>query len=505
MPLNSIRDKSSGYYIAMYSAHASIVEKIIGSHGKVTRLLVDAGGFKIPKGSCESNYQKVFFSENRKTLHAKVIYLDKPRVLSIWTGNLRKQTLQKQCNIVAKHRISEAEGQKVVRWFRKRDGSHLMVEVNNSNVRVYPWGHAIWDKFCEMMESVAKKEQELSLYAFAPWGSSNFIHQVTKLQCLQQKLKKLNLYTRYCSAENPLWIDARPTSKFPADIEGFIQKENADFPHYKAVFLTKGHGKAEKILLAYVGSANLTKAAFFEKKNIEVAMFFQNIRKGHQIEKLFRTISKTSGNQRNWAIRAVRRQEDVDESRESEATPEDTDNFEIRYLSKKLSRRLVIKKWQNRLESAYLTDKQPITFSDCGCNLSIRVTRIAHGFFELLITDKAKKLEFEIFIARAKDTPLLSPNDVSKLLERLRDIDTTTAGTSGRTKNCGADSESKPRNDYNNMRFPIADYFTSSNRRKLIARKTEIIHELEKVHLEGKDQVLVSIWKNILERLGHKI
>ena len=48
MHLNKIINQRSGYHIAMYSAHASIVENIIGNMGKVAKLLVDAGGLKAP-------------------------------------------------------------------------------------------------------------------------------------------------------------------------------------------------------------------------------------------------------------------------------------------------------------------------------------------------------------------------------------------------------------------------------------------------------------------------
>jgi len=91
MHLNKIINQRSGYHIAMYSAHASIVENIIGNMGKVAKLLVDAGGLKAPKGSFTDrkifdNYEPI----TTRTLHAKVIYLDKPGIYATTPGHSKR-------------------------------------------------------------------------------------------------------------------------------------------------------------------------------------------------------------------------------------------------------------------------------------------------------------------------------------------------------------------------------------------------------------------------------
>ena len=136
MHLNKIINQRSGYHIAMYSAHASIVENIIGNMGKVAKLLVDAGGLKAPKGSFTDrkifdNYEPI----TTRTLHAKVIYLDKPRILSLWTGNLRHNTWAQQANITITRQISKKHASQVLRWFNScKDGKHLIVSVENAEV-----------------------------------------------------------------------------------------------------------------------------------------------------------------------------------------------------------------------------------------------------------------------------------------------------------------------------------------------------------------------------------
>ena len=120
MPIKKLINKNSNYYIAMYSAHASIIENLIGKRGTVKKLIVDAGGLKVPRGSCKNKtIFKYYLPETKKTLHAKIIYLDKPGTISLWTGNLRSQTLKSQENIVITKKVFAKSGQVIKKWFNQ--------------------------------------------------------------------------------------------------------------------------------------------------------------------------------------------------------------------------------------------------------------------------------------------------------------------------------------------------------------------------------------------------
>lgn len=489
MPLNKIINQRSGYHIAMYSAHASIVESIIGNRGKVAKLLVDAGGLKAPKGSFTDrkifdNYEPI----TSRTLHAKVIYLDKPRILSLWTGNLRHNIWAQQANIAITRKISKGHASQVLRWFNScKNGKHLIVSIDNGEVRdIAGTSNNIWSVFKSKCAKLAKREEPLSLYAFSPWGSHAFVREITRL-IGSKNLRQVNLYTRPASERHPLWIDA--TAKTTEELNRFTGKADSSspFPHYKAVFLTEGKKSSERVVFAYIGSANLTEAAIFKRINIEFGAFFSGIRKNSDVEKIFHDIKKRS----NWEVREdpdtakIKR----DESDDVEEDGENTDNFQIRRIAKKLCIKLALRKWQHALESAY-TDTKPVKVLGC----SVKVISILDGLFYLDV--RFGHLFFDLSIKRDKRDPVLSGKDIEEHLVKLLLSKSDGNGWGGGGKKGQSENPAKKR--YFNLKFPMRDCLSD---KALLKEKAVILKRLKSTTLSPEARTLVDMWEPIVSHL----
>ena len=480
----------------MYSAHASIIENLIGKNGVLKKLLIDAGGLKAPKGSYSdkaifNNYSPV----TNKTLHAKIIYLDKLKTLSLWTGNLRKQTLNKQENIVITKKISDKNCLQVKKWFTASEQKeHLIINITNSSIsKVSCTKNKIWSSFKNSLENEQVQDNdELSLYAFSPWGSGEFVKKTVKQ--LGKKLNKISLFTRPASEKAPLWIDTEiEREKEDLGIERYVKQNNAPFPHYKCVFITQKDGKKEKLIWAYVGSANLTKAALFKKSNIEFAVFFDKIRSGSEIDIIFNEIKKKA----SWKLRDVKsKKSSIDESEQEYGEDDDSqDNFEIRRISKVLCKELKTIKWQRKLESGYRNEEQ-IKLNKC----SIKVMAVLDGIFDLYVGHKEKKLNFPLSIRRNNKGDIYSSNDaielLDKLLEKSYSCTRVNKGNSRKidTKNGTAIKSSR------NMRFPMADFILNKD---FLTEKMKITRKLSAAYeqLTNEDKKIVDMWKQILEEL----
>lgn len=163
MPANNIINQKSGYFISMYSAHASIVENLIGKNGKIVKLLIDAGGLKAPKGSYSNKAMFNNYSpETNRTLHAKIIYLDKLKTLSLWTGNLRKHTLTDQENIIITKTLSKENSKVVKSWFYDSPKKeHLIINIVQDKIRKVVCSKSIWNSFKANLEKLT--DDKLSL------------------------------------------------------------------------------------------------------------------------------------------------------------------------------------------------------------------------------------------------------------------------------------------------------------------------------------------------------
>ena len=329
----------------------------------------------------------------------------------------------------------------------------------------------IWSVFKSKCAKLPKHKEPLSLYAFSPWGSHTFVREITRLVG-SKNLRRINLYTRPASARHPLWIDAT------AD----ICEDNA-----LARFLTEGKKSSERVVFAYIGSANLTEAAIFKQTNIEFGVFFSRIRKNSDVEKIFHDLKSRS----NWEVR-----EDpditktkLDESDEVEEDGENTDNFQIRRIAKKLCVKLALKKWQQTLESAYRDTK---LVKVLGC--SVKVISILDGLFYLDV--RFGQLFFDLSIKRDKRDPVLSSKDIEDHLVKLLLSKSDGNGWGGGGKK--GQSEDPPKRRYFNLKFPMRDCLTDKT---LLKEKAVILKRLKNTTLSPEARTLVDMWEPIVNHL----
>lgn len=494
MPADKLINQKDDYYIAMYSAHASIIENLIGEKGTIKKLLVDAGGLRAPKGSYKD---KAIFDnylpETKKTLHAKIIYLDQKKILSLWTGNLRKQTLRDQENIIVTHKIADKDGRKVKEWFDTpgQKGHLIICSSSNKTSEVYSSSNTIWDSFKKSLNKLkCGVGDELSLYAFSPWGSGQFVKNVTEV-LKGKNLIKLSLYTRNESNENPIWIDTNIKNTNGLTIERYTKKSNTPFPHYKCVFITKKVGRKEKIIWGYIGSANLTKAAFFDNTNIEFAIFIDDIQSGVELECIFKKIRNSS----SWEKRLTELKELslMDESKEEFSNEdENIDNFRIRKHSNELCIELAKIKSQSELEKSYKMDKQYAL--QIGNNLyTISVLAANCGMFDLKI--KCKDLSFSLSIKRTNDDEVHSDKDIECLLD---DLFTISDFPGGGTKSIQVEQGTGVKKSFRNIRFPMDKFILN---KELLSEKREILNKLkpELDRLSEDNKAMVKMWSQIIE------
>lgn len=492
MPVNKLINRNDRYYIAMYSAHASILENLIGKRGIIEKLLVDAGGLKAPKGSYKS---KAIFDGytpvTNKTLHAKVIYLDKLKTLSLWTGNLREQTLNRQANIVITKKISDRHGNATRKWFDSASQKeHLIVNISQNKVCKVGFSKTIWSSFKANLEKVT--DSSLSLYAFSPWGSSKFVHEAAAH--LGDKLINISLYTRAASKEENLWIDTKIDDQYgDLRILRYIRKDVSSFPHYKCVFITQKDGKKEKLIWAYVGSANLTEAAFFKRSNVEFAVFFDKIRSGSEISRIFNELKRPI----NWEVR-IHGKHKVglrDESnQEFDEEMDVQDNFEIRRLSKYLCEELKKKKMQTKLEDSYRKGK-PLRINKC----IIEVVGVLEGMFDLHV--RCNPYSFSLPIKRLNNGQIYSEGNGKQLMcDLLERPSAVSQGNNVKSQNGTETTGARYDNLFRNIRFPMEHVILD---KKFFAKKQAIIRQLSccRESLSEVDRHLVGMWKQILNQM----
>lgn len=495
MPVDNIINKNSDYYIAMYSAHASIIENLIGENGRLRNLRVDGGGLKAPKGSYKDrSIFDNYLPEIKKTLHAKIIYLDRPKILSLWTGNLRKNTLYDQENIIVTQRLTHRTGSTVKRWFAKHNqNKHLIVHVlKNGTTKVHRSGDSIWENCQYSLDNLEfNSEDKLSLYAFSPWGSGHFVKNIAKKMKVKN-LTKLCLYTRQESIENSIWIDTNIEKNNDLSIERYTKKANTSFPHYKCIFITKKTGRKEKIVWFYIGSANLTKAAFFEKKNIECAIIFEKPDK--RLSKIFTKIK----NNNNWEERNPRKskQKDINDSEDMEFQEEydDHDNFLIRKHSKLLCYELKQKKAQSALETFYTQCRQyPLIIKNYKYKISI--SSIHANMFDLIID--VGGYSFPLSIKRINSDVIHSQKDINQLMEDLLMRPKISFGKNNNNKLKGSTNIG---NISRNVRFPMFDFLSDkiflNKKRNILDKLKPEINRLS----DSNDKNIINIWSQIIEQ-----
>lgn len=271
--------KDIKYWIASYSVHAQILDNILSaSNGKVHKLWVNAGGLRAPRMRYENSgmLKNTCFSE--KTLHAKVVLREFEKKLPeiwLWTGNFRKATFESQ-NILFSFPIHN-DLEKLKKWYSNPSNSILFYSNGKtiSKIDIAKEEKCLWDYFVDSMKRCVKKNVEYKLHAIAPWGSTKFVKEVLGLDFQADAY----FYTRGEEPIVDLWVES-------ADYGHAFVPRKKWFPHLKCMFLTMNG----KIVWSYIGSANFTCAAMFNKgkfANVEHALFYEGESANRQNQELF--------------------------------------------------------------------------------------------------------------------------------------------------------------------------------------------------------------------------
>lgn len=495
-----IIDQADDYYIATYSAHASIIENIIGQKGNPRFIAVDGGGLvahfgTYGRGGLFRNYSPV----RNKTLHAKAIFLSSKCKLWLSTGNLRKHSRTNEINVQFVTDIPESLRLSVENWFKRgiQTGNHLIVDLDKDRVnKICSSSDNMWTHLQQRIKKL--QGSAFNVYAFSPWGSSQFIKELKLL--LGPKLKRFNIFTRHTTDNESCWAD----SNYAVSSESsgvYMIKKGKPFPHLKCLFITASEtASSEKLVFCYIGSANLTKTALFTRNNIEHACFFKNPSSSGPARKLFMQLTRS----RIWESRPhiIKKGIKTEDPDFGECDFYDSDNFEERAFKKKLLTLFNQPKRQRWLLQIYQNGnfnrlKQP------ACE--VRVDKISQDFFHLEARRNTKELLF-IDVSRIdRKPPPMNDSDVFNLLGRFYHLEKYGASESDEIQPESTNSKKVKKNTYEfkNFRFPIEKFI---NNHDLIHDKKKILFEFNRLDQLKKNELLsnekaYSIWSTLIDLL----
>lgn len=474
-------------YIATYSAYASILESL-AKDGVIKKLLVDAGGLKMPSGSfSEPNLFDNYSAVTDKILHAKIILKDygKNAVASLWTGNLRQSTID-DTNLFFNLNISKKWKKELIKWFnsdKKRKSLFFYADKLGRNVetilplppKVYFWN--------ELSKSMPSKEKIQHIYAFSPWGCHKLI------DALLEKTNNISLYTR----QKGLWTDY-VFSKNNVEAEVYKANENAPFPHFKAIFVTD---KKEKLIWSYVGSANFTEAAMFKDKNIEYGLIFRSKECNKSITDLFYRLKDEKF---GWEL--IRHPE----THSNKKSDEDYDDYNEycnvkNFQERKMAHRLLSDErfTESFLEKIYSNEKTPNIKG-----FQIAVDDADNYRFHLVIKGK-DGLPWEMYVPRIATKSHVIFSDV-KIEKYFADIlkKPKNKGVKPGERGDHHDTSPKKTND-NNILIRMNDLMTNKG---YLTKVKNALDNLEKGRESIKNKKkyehilkLLDVWKPVVDRL----
>lgn len=492
-------------YITTYSAHATILEKLSKRlNAKIKKLYVSYGGRKAPKGSYDrKNFANLFSgyeaSPSKITLHAKVILNDfgKNSSIWIWTGNLRKSTNSSQ-NLLLSLPISYKWKKYILdNWFNGLPKKHLVVNVGKDGISSVYTATILYDEMERCIKSL--NEAKLKAYIFSPWGSSEFLSRLSVLG----NITEINVYTR--NALNSCWIDYR--DKNEKIKKRFMAKELTPFPHSKCLFLTNDR---DDVIWAYIGSANFTKTAMFQKNNVECAAFFKGSDACNLIQDKFNELKS----KKLWNKHQCEKNGDYDDSRisyEDNLSYSEFDSkkgFERKNLIGDAEKYFSDKKIQKKLEKEYEKYKGGELQFD---NFKFRITSI-DDYYHLLVARKKKTDWVEVDVERkvkgALPRSILDvSNDITGLFNLLtwgkinnkepNDTDGFEQDFLPPKKNKANEKKS----DFMNIRFPIEKIMKDSKLKKEVCSQAEKLKNINKNNLSESSKKLLSYWLPLIERL----
>lgn len=492
-------------YIATYSAHATILEKLATNlNAKIKKLYVSYGGFKAPKGSYDrGNHKKLFggYQPSKNVLHAKVILNDfgKNSSIWIWTGNLRKSTNTSQNILLSLPIIYKWKKYILEEWFKNLPKGHLIVNVEQNGVEsIEPPPSKLFNCFKDHINAL--KEDGLNAHIFSPWGSSKFLKDLSSLK----KIKKINVYTQ--NVLSNCWVDFK-SEKIR---KRFIAKELTPFPHMKCMFLTNGGGE---VIWAYIGSANFTKVAMYENKNVECAAFFKDSAACASITDMFKELTA----RKLWVEREGGRDGDYDDSDKLDendwggTTLDSTKGFEQRCLIRDAEIYFSKDNVQHKLEKKYAAYKGgEETFSSCP--FKFKITSIDE-YYHLLVCRKNKKNDWVEVDAERKikgeppESILEASAGVTQLFNLVvfGPLEVRKPGKNKTPDNDDTPDDPEENNDkkkaFVNIRFPIEKIVKNTELKKQIIKQAERIKKTDMKNLPESDRILLSNWLPLIERL----
>lgn len=474
-------------YIATYSAHASILESL-AKGGVIKKLLIDAGGLKMPYGSfSEPNLFDNYSAVTDKTLHAKIILKDygNKAEVSLWTGNLRRSTID-DSNLFFNLNISKNWKEKLIKWFNSdKKKRSLFFYADKSGEKVESLSLLKCDLWKELSISMPNKNKIQRIYAFSPWGSHKFIDELLK------KTNNISLYTR---RELGLWTDY-VFSKKNVETEVYKAKENAPFPHFKAIFVTDKKGN---LIWSYVGSANFTKAAMFEDENIEYGLIFPSGRSNKTITDLFNRLKESKFGWERIRSQKIHCNKDSDENYDDYNEYCNVKNFQERKMAHALfSDKRFTECFLERLYSSEKTSNIK--------GFQITVDDADDYRFHLVIKGK-DGLQWEMDVPRVDTKSHVIFSDV-KIEKYFADIlkKPENKGIGPDRTGCRHDKSSNKLDD-NNILIRMNDLMTN---KEYLTKVKNALDNLEKGRKSIKDKKkyehvlkLLDVWKPVVDKIG---
>jgi hypothetical protein len=481
---------SKEFFITSYSAHTSLLDEI-KQEGSIKKLYVDAGGLCVPYSAKEVEYLENYTPSVHKTLHAKVIWKRETDCddLWLWTGNLREKTFDSQ-NILLSLPVYEKKCLTLIeKWFSKLPTDNIFFSSDGKSITKVDdsflnGGQTIWNGLEKSIKNNIDPKQITEVHAFAPWGSKKFVEKLKNLFTEAD----ISLYTRPAEADDFLWVDASPSEK---RLRRYVSKE--EFPHYKCIFALQG----KKIVWCYIGSANFTDSAFFLKKNVEYALFFEKPKAYVDIEKLFDFLSAKSKWTKRLSLLKDNGKKIKDDQLQYSNEYSANENFKEREIAARIQDYFKSKKQQEKLDEAYRNGK-PIKIS-CGIkkgktqNISIKVLFIGQYVY------KIDARGYEISIQRQLDCKCpLNLADEDRLFDSL--VKDFPEGEGKKEKKKKREKEKNIIRN-RNLRFPLKFAKDPANK-KIILRWNNSLSKLKEDEIRKEDNLkLYKIWYPLLKRV----
>ena len=365
--------KTIEYWIASYSVHAQVLDNLLSeSNGIVRKLCVNAAGLRAPRMVYRNSdmLKKTFFPE--RTLHAKVLLRKRSDFSEVWlwTGNLRKATYDSQ-NILLSLPIGNPYVSQLENWFKAPSCNLAFYSDGKQITDFKPLENekCLWCYIKDSMCRIVNNDDDYRLYAFSPWGSATFIKNVSELDFLLD----CKFYTRNEDENVHLWVDKAENG------HAFVPRRKW-FPHFKCMFLTKikrnpktNEEISETLVWTYIGSANFTYAAMFNKgksANIEHALFFEGANANKENIKLYEYLTDAKNDESSKCLWKKRKtfgkeslkieKDDFDESSQEKDEENDWqeslsnfDNFDSISFWQKYINILMDENVQSKLDEAY--------------------------------------------------------------------------------------------------------------------------------------------------------